>query len=346
MIALEPARYASFMSRPGLPKFFADLTSWYAIEALAVGHALGLRSALMQGPGTVAEIARRAGVDERSTATWLAALTAAGYATHDKGVFGADPDQFPFLAGTIPGVDSVALLDFVLAMGVRVPAVIEVLQTGQDPAPDLFGNEFSEAVGRVNAPLYVESLIADWLAADAKLMSALVAGVEVVDLGCGDGTAVRLMAKAFPDSKFVGVDRDAVALSRARDSVPANSSFQDSLPATFDVVTILDSLHHFSDPNALLAEIRTGLRPGGVLVIAETAYVGDVDADADSPFGTIGLACALLYCDVEGRRSGVPPPIAPQDGGVALRRALSEAGFRIGATHDGAGGFRVYFARP
>lgn len=333
------------MPESGLPKFFVDLGSWYGVEALAVGHALGLRSALTQAPGTVAEIADRAGADERSTATWLGAMTAAGYATHDRGVYEADSDQLPFLVGAVPSVDTIALLDFVLAMGVRVPAVIEALRTGQDPVPDLFGNEFSDAVGRVNAPLYVESLTADWLAADAGLTSLLAAGALVVDLGCGDGAAVRLMSQAFPDSTFVGVDRDSVALSRARDSAPANVSFQETLPGTFDVLTILDSFHHLSDPYGLLAEIRAGLRPGGVLVIAESAYDGDVDADARSPFGTIGFACALLYCDVEGRRRGVPMPISPQDGGIALRRALSDAGFRTVATHDGAGGFRVYFGR-
>jgi SAM-dependent methyltransferase len=333
------------MSEFGLPKFFADLSSWYAIEALAVGHALGLCFALTQGPGTVAEIADRAGADERSTATWLCAMTAAGYAAHDGGVFEVDSDQRPFLIGAIPGVDTMALLDFVLAMGARVPAVIEVLRTGEDPAPDLFGRELGDAVGRVNAPLYAESLVADWLAGDAELTSQLSTGVEVVDLGCGDGTATRLMAEAFPNSKFIGVDRDPAALNRSRDTAPANVSFRGTLPDTFDALTILDTFHHFSDPGALLAEIRVGLPPGGVLVIAESAYIGDVDADASSPFGTIGLACALIYCDVEGRRRGAPQPIAPQDGGVGLRRALSEAGFHNVATHDGVGGFRVYFAR-
>lgn len=333
------------MSESGLPKFFADLSAWYGVEALAVGHALGLRSALTQGPGTAAEIADRAGADVHSTATWLAAMTAAGYAAHERGVFRVEADQLPFLVGAIPGVDTIALLDFVLAMGSRVPAVIESLRTGQDTAPNLFSDEFGEAVGRVNAPLYTESLIGDWLAADSELTSRLAADALVVDLGCGDGTVVRLMAQAFPSSRFVGVDSDPVALRRARDSAPANVSFQDALPDAFDVLTILDSFHHLSDPNDLLAGIRTGLRPGGIVVIAESAYTGNLDTDTSSPFGTIGLAAALLYCDVEGRRQGVPGPISPRDGGVALRKALFDAGFRTVDTHDGAGGYRLYFAR-
>jgi SAM-dependent methyltransferase len=333
------------MPDTGMPRFFADLSAWYAMEALAVGHALGLRAGLLQGPGTAAEIARRVGADERATTTWLWVAVAAGYAWHNEGVFEADPDQAAFLAGTVPGVDTVALLDFVVAMGARVPAVVEILRTGAAPDPGLFGQEFGRAVARVTAPLYAEALVGEWLAADPELTAALTDGRTVVDLACGDGTAVRVMAESFPRSVFVGVDRDEGVLGAAADAPPGNVSFGTSLPPSFDALTILDSFHHFAEPDDALAEIRTGLTPGGVLVIAESAYSGDPDIDAASPFGVIGLASALLYCDVEGRTGSASKQIAPRDGGVELRRALAAAGFATVTTHEGAGGYRVYFAR-
>ena len=333
------------MSDAGLPKFFADLSSWYAMEALAVGHALGLRSALLQGPGTVDEIARRAEADERVTDTWLAVMVAAGYATHARGVFEADPDYVPFLAGSIPGVDTLALLEFVLEMSARLPEVVDALRIGNAPSSDLFGQEFGRAVARVNVPLYAEALVADWLAADAELTAALVSGCTLVDLACGNGSAVGVMAGAFPNSMFVGVDRDSGTLEVASRTVAGNASFRSSFPPSYDAVTILDSFHHFSDPDAVLAEIRTGLSPEGVLVIAESSYEGDLDADSSSPFAVIGSASALLYCDVEGRTSSGSAQISPRDGGVALRHALASAGFSTITSHDGAGGFRIYFAR-
>lgn len=340
-----PVATVAGMPDSGTPRFFADLISWYALEALAFGDALGLRSALLQGPGTPAEIALRADADPRTTATWLAAMVAAGYAKHDTGVFRVDPDQVAFLDGSFPAVDTLALLDFVRAMGARVPAVLDVLRSGSAPDHDLFGAEFGEAVGRVNAPLYAGALVTDWLAADDEVTTRLEAGTTVVDLGCGSGAATRVMAEAFPTSTFIGVDRDAAALDRARRTAPGNVSFATAPPASYQVVTILDSFHHFADPDAVLAQIRAALPPGGVMVIAESSYEGDIDVDTADPFSVIGLASALLYCDVEARSPSGTNQIAPQDGGVALRRALAAAGFSTITTHEGTGGYRVYFAR-
>ncbi len=333
------------MADSGIPQFFGDLISWYSMEALAVGHALGLRAALLDGAGTVEQVADRAGADRRSATTWLSAMVAAGYATHRDGMFDVAPEQRTFLDGTFSGVDTLALFDFIVAMGARVPNLVEVLSSGATAPPGLFGGEFGDAVGRVNGPLYAEALVGDWLAADAALSDRLRAGATVVDVACGDGTVVGIMARAFPASRFIGVDRDEDALGRARLTIRESVQFQSALPSSFDVVTILDSVHHFADPGSLLSAIRGSLSAGGVLVIAESSYTGDIDTDTASPFSVIGLTCALLYCDVEGRTEGGPSPLAPQDGGRGLLAALAAADFTDVTTHEGAGGYRVYFAR-
>ena len=47
------------------------------------------------------------------------------------------------------------------------------------------------------------------------LTDRLVAGARVLDLGCGTGHAVNLMAQAYPCSTFVGYDIAADAIDRA-----------------------------------------------------------------------------------------------------------------------------------
>ena len=54
------------------------------------------------------------------------------------------------------------------------------------------------------------------------LPERLLAGVDVADIGCGSGHAVNVMAKAFPASRFTGIDFSdeglAVGAAEARDS--------------------------------------------------------------------------------------------------------------------------------
>src|SRR4029079_10702258 len=49
------------------------------------------------------------------------------------------------------------------------------------------------------------------------LVARLEAGIDVADIGCGQGRAINLMAQAFPNSRFVGYDfsEQAVAVARA-----------------------------------------------------------------------------------------------------------------------------------
>ena len=333
------------MPLSGMPKFFEDLISWYSMEALALGHALGLRAALLEGPGTAAQIAQRADADLRTTDTWLATMVAAGYATHDKGIYRVDADQVDFLDGSFTGVDTLALLEFVPAMGVRFPAVVDVLRSAGAPPPDLYGADFGDAVGRVGAPMFASWLVSDWIAADTGLLERLSRGCTVVDLGCGGGSAVRVMAAAFPESTFVGIDRNREVLERARRSAPGSAEFRTTLPDHYDVAMVLDTFHHLDRPDLVLSQLREGLGNDGVLVVAEPAYEGDLDADTASRASVIGLTAALLYCDVEGRGESTNTHISPRDGGAALRRALQDAGFTTVTTHDGAGGYRLYFAR-
>ena len=90
-------------------------------------------------------------------------------------------------------------------------------------------------------------------------------------------------------------------------------SFSDELPARCDVVNVLDAFRHFGDPHGLLRLWRRIIREGGLLLIAEPADAGTLDANTADVAAVIGLGCLLLYCDVGGR-TGDPAtePLSPQ----------------------------------
>ena len=47
------------------------------------------------------------------------------------------------------------------------------------------------------------------------MVDRLRAGLDVADVGCGEGHAVNLMARAFPASRFTGIDFSDEAVTAA-----------------------------------------------------------------------------------------------------------------------------------
>jgi ubiquinone/menaquinone biosynthesis C-methylase UbiE len=51
-------------------------------------------------------------------------------------------------------------------------------------------------------------------------------GIDVLDVGCGTGHAISLMAKAFPNSRFWGYDLSKEGIKAAKDEVKKKISLK------------------------------------------------------------------------------------------------------------------------
>lgn len=327
------------------PDFLRDVASFYTLHALFIGLRTGLIDAVLAGAATVDEICARAGVDRVHARNWLALLTAAGYLSQRDSVYTVVDEAVDVLRGSTELFDSRAVIEQAGEFCALLPVVIEALRSDGRVPPGTYGGAFGAASARVNTPMYRQSLV-EWLASDARLAAELESGVTLVDLGCGDGSAVATMAAAFPNSSFVGVDNNPGAVEIARSAcTEANATFETAAPERCDVVTVLDAFHHFADGHATLRGLRSTLSNSGTLVIAEPIYSGDIAEDTASPYHALGWAAALLYCDQEGRQPGHDDPISCLDGGAELRAALFAAGFPELSTFDTPNGYRFYLAR-
>lgn len=128
----------------------------------------------------------------------------------------------------------------------------------------------------------------DSLALDAlrEMSRDLPPGAAVLDLGCGAGIpATRWLAER--GFSVTGVDFSAKQLELARQLVPGATFVRvdmtdlDFAPGTFDAVVALHSIIHVprEEHPALLANIHTWLRPGGLLLA--TLTVTDFDGGED-----------------------------------------------------------------
>jgi SAM-dependent methyltransferase len=99
------------------------------------------------------------------------------------------------------------------------------------------------------------------------LVAAVGRGKRVLDLGCRSGALTRHFVEG---NSVVGLDVDAAALEKvaALGIEPVLANVEDPLPFeddSFDAVVAGELFEHLQFPDALVAEIRRVLRPGGVL---------------------------------------------------------------------------------
>jgi SAM-dependent methyltransferase len=101
---------------------------------------------------------------------------------------------------------------------------------------------------------------------------------NVLDIGCGCGETTRLAAQRAPNGSAFGIDISkgmiARAADRARTEGIANVEFAQGdaqvyrfRPSAYDVAISRFGAMFFGDPEAAFRNIRTGIRPGGSLII-------------------------------------------------------------------------------
>ncbi|MBN1200727.1 MAG: methyltransferase domain-containing protein [Anaerolineae bacterium] len=117
-------------------------------------------------------------------------------------------------------------------------------------------------------------------------------GERVLEVGFGPGLTIQQVAASAPDAFFAGVDYSDLMVRRAqaRNAAAIRAGQVDlrygsvlDLPyddGSFDKVFAINSLHHWADPAAGLAEIYRVLKPGGLIAITEQPRKVDTDAEA------------------------------------------------------------------
>jgi ubiquinone/menaquinone biosynthesis C-methylase UbiE len=108
--------------------------------------------------------------------------------------------------------------------------------------------------------------------------AGLQAGERALDVGCGPGVAVAHAAAHLAGGRVTGIDPsgEMIRMARERSLGATNVTLEcapvEAMPlddATIDVAWALNSLHHWRDLAAGLAEVRRVLRAGGRFLVVE-----------------------------------------------------------------------------
>lgn len=331
--AVDTARTQAFAEQA-----LGILNSGFLSLMLSIGHRTRLFDT-MAGlpPSTSGEIAAAAGLDERYVREWLGAMVVGRIVEYDAGsrTYRLPPEHAASLTRAA-GPDNLAeLTQFVSLLGNVEDAMVGVFRNGGGVDYPAF-KRFHELMAESTRTTLEATLFTRTLLLVPGLTDRLDAGIDVADIGCGQGVAITMMATRFPRSRFVGLDigADAIAAAQAdaeRDGL-ANTTFlvQDAAtfggPPAFDFITAFDAIHDQAAPRRVLRGIREALRPDGVFLMVDVATSSRLERNLDNPLAPFLFTASTMHCTTVSLAQG-GEGLGACWGEEKARELLAEAGF-------------------
>jgi SAM-dependent methyltransferase len=309
-----------------------------AATMLSIGHRLGLLDVLARTPpATSHEIAARAGLAERYVREWLAALVMARVVDYDPdtGRHHLPAEHAACLTREAPLGNLAVYAQHIGLIGRMEDRIMRCFETGEGVRYDEYPC-FHELMAEDSAQTVTAALFDHILPLADGIEERLQAGIEVLDAGCGRGSALLALARRYPRSRFVGYDlcEDAVAFANgvARAEKLDNVRFETRdltgyrEEARWDFITSFDAVHDQKDPAGLVRGLKRSLRPNGVYLMQDIGGSARLENNLDFPMAAFLYAISLTHCT----------PVSIGQGGCGLgtmwgwetaESLLHEAGF-------------------
>lgn len=305
---------------------------------LSIGHRTGLFDTLATlPPCTTEEIAAATGLNERYVREWLGAMVTGRIVEYDSGkrTYSLPPEHAASLTRNA-GPDNVAELTQVVSLLGNVESkLVDVFRKGGGVDYSAF-ERFHELMAESSRTTLEATLFSRTLPLVERLSDRLDSGIDVLDVGCGRGVAIRMLAQRFARSRFVGLDSAADAIAAARAEAKAagltNANFvvQDAAslsgPAAFDFILAFDAIHDQAAPRRVLRGIRDALRPGGVFLMVDIAASSDLEGNLDHPLAPFLFTVSTMHCMTVSLAQG-GEGLGACWGEEQARELLAEAGF-------------------
>jgi SAM-dependent methyltransferase len=309
--------------------------------ALALGLSIGHRTGLLDAmaglePATSEEIATASRLNERYVREWLGAMVTGGIVDYFpfRKQYHLPPEHAALL--TRGGeANFAAILQYVPVLGQVEDRLVDCFRHGGGVGYEHF-HRFHDVMAEDSGQTVVAALFDSILPLAHGLESRLEAGVDVLDVGCGQGRALLEMAARYPTSHFTGYDLSREAIGRARQDARerglANLRFEvrdlelmrdDS---AYDLVTGFDIVHDQRRPDVVLRNIRRALRSDGLFLMQDIAASSNVEKNIGHPIGPFLYTISLCHCmPVSLAREGMG--LGACWGRELALQMLAEAGF-------------------
>ncbi len=301
-----------------------------------LGEKLGLYQALAAGGAqTSSELAERTGTHERYLREWLSAQAASGFVTYDSRAekFLLSPEQLAVLADEESPFYMTGGFFSLAALFAGESKLAQAFRTGEGIGWGEQCNCLFCGVERFFRPGYKANLAAQWLPSLDGVAGKLERGAKVADVGCGHGASTLIMAKAYPNTKFVGIDFHEASIAQAKERANGADNIrficaraQDFPGSDYDLITMFDALHDVGDPIGAAAHALSALKADGTLMLVEPK-AGDSLAENLNPVGRVYYAFSASVCVPTSLNQEVGAALGAQAGEKRLAEVLRAGGF-------------------
>lgn len=308
---------------------------------ISVGHRTGLFDALAGANAVTSQaLADAAGLDERYVREWLGAMTTGRIVEYEPATAqyrlpaehaswltrAASPDNLAVTAQWIPTLATVE------------DDIVQCFREGGGVPYERFGR-FHEVMAEESNQTVLSVLFTHILPLVPGAEARLEAGASLLDLGCGRGRALLMLAERFPKSSFSGYDLSTEAVSHASEQAAErgleNVQFEardlstfdvEAEPESFDLVTTFDAVHDQARPLAMLRGIRRTLEADGIYLMQDIQGSSHVHENIDHPGGPLLYMISCMHCMTVSLAQG-GDGLGAMWGEQKARELLAEAGF-------------------
>jgi SAM-dependent methyltransferase len=331
-MAIDENKLHEFLNRA-----VGDLGAAMSAVLMSIGDELGFYKELAKEALTPAQLAAKTNTNERYVREWLNNQAAGGYVRYDaaKGTYHLDEEQALCLANPNGPVDLPGAYLIVQDLFHVREQATENFRTGKGMEWGGHHRCLFHGTERFFRAGYNANLLGSWIPALDGVEEKLKRGAKAADVGCGHGASTILLAKAFPNSEFIGIDYHApsieTASQRAKDAGAGNARFEVAdatgySDGDFDLIAFFDCLHDMADPVGVARHARKQLKADGTVMLVEP-FANDTPEANHNPVGRVFYSASSLICvPVSLAKNG--PALGAQAGEKQLRGIMvDQAGF-------------------
>lgn len=299
--------------------------------AMAIGYKTRLFDVMddLPEPETAFQISTAAGLDNRYVVEWLGTMVSGGIIELSENSSGEDlfflPKEYGDFLARRAGNSNLGVYtqEIPILINCVMDKVVDRFYSGDGVSYDNY-REFQGFMSQLANAKHLEVLVDKFIpsVSDGELVAQLEAGIHVCDIGCAEGTVVMLMAEAFPNSEFIGIDISNETILKAENEVRTrnitNASFhhldaallanEPRFHERFDYITAFDSIHDQTQPLDALTGIYAMLKKGGLFSMVDIAASSSLSDNLDHPMGPFLYTVSLMHC----------MPVGLVDGGTGL----------------------------
>lgn len=288
-------------------KLLGALNNSALVLMTSIGHRTGLFDHFAKiSHCTSGALATEAGLAERYVREWLAVMVTSGVVDYEPAtkIYHLPAEHAAFVTRASPTNIAVTSQFLGVTAGVE-DEIIARFQNGRGLHYRHYGR-FHDVMAEESNQNFNEALVQHVLPLVEGLIARLECGIDVVDVGCGGGGALLILAQRFPKSRFSGIDLCGDAFASAQELARSTGlsyldfkelyiSGLDTL-GSYDLVLAFDAVHDQRDPQGMLNLMRRSLKKNGVFLMVDIGGSRHLEKNIDNPLGAFLYMMSCMHC--------------------------------------------------